>query len=403
MIGALDARGWLCRGGVGGMRTGWLHSFREAVCDHLFSVLRVLPTRGGVRRDELTILKPDRIGDFVLATGAIRVLMNWAASRGRRVRLVVSELAGPIARREFPQAEVVRLPLLPDASLRTAGALLGVWWMNLLRRRSGELVNLRYHPAHAEDVALSLFRAKQSAGCGFSDRAVGRARGKWLRPGGRRSFEYPKVAGPGLCLELEAHRRLLSLVLGRAVDSSEVWPRLESFRTRPGPKLIVFPFSSLGIKDYREDLLIRSLVQAAGKQSLPILLCGERFRQSDLLRILQGLRGSGVDDVEACTPSDAESMCELVSNARCVLTMDSAAAHIAGALRVPVVVILGGGHFGMFGPWTHGAGPVWVYKEMDCYQCDWWCTQPSNRCIHEIAAENVAAALLGCLANTEPC
>jgi ADP-heptose:LPS heptosyltransferase len=86
-------------------------------------------------------------------------------------------------------------------------------------------------------------------------------------------------------------------------------------------------------------------------------------------------------------------MVECIKRCDMVLSQDTAALHVATALRKPVVGIVGGGHFGRFYPWGDPLLSRLVNKPMDCYGCNWQCKFESVRCIEEISSLNAAENL----------
>jgi lipopolysaccharide heptosyltransferase II len=63
--------------------------------------------------------------------------------------------------------------------------------------------------------------------------------------------------------------------------------------------------------------------------------------------------------------------------------------HMAAALDIPTLGIIGGGHFGRFYPYGDLNRHRMVYRDMDCFHCDWKCVHDSVRCIQEITADTV--------------
>ena len=85
---------------------------------------------------------------------------------------------------------------------------------------------------------------------------------------------------------------------------------------------------------------------------------------------------------------------EEVGASRVVLTTESAPAHLAVAMDRPTVTLLGGGHHGLFGPWTRSIRQIWLDHRMECYHCDWRCSQTEPFCLSRIAPDAVTQALL---------
>ena len=68
----------------------------------------------------------------------------------------------------------------------------------------------------------------------------------------------------------------------------------------------------------------------------------------------------------------------LIYGADLLITNETSAAHIGGAVGVPTVCIVGGGHFGRFLPYSGGVDlPAMrmAYAKMSCYGCNWNCNQ----------------------------
>jgi ADP-heptose:LPS heptosyltransferase len=63
--------------------------------------------------------------------------------------------------------------------------------------------------------------------------------------------------------------------------------------------------------------------------------------------------------------------------------------HLAVAAGIPTLCIIGGGHFGRFYPYGDLNRHRVVYKEMDCFNCNWKCIHETVRCIQEINVEDV--------------
>ena len=79
--------------------------------------------------------------------------------------------------------------------------------------------------------------------------------------------------------------------------------------------------------------------------------------------------------------------------AGCALAVgvETSLAHIAGALAVPQVIVLGGGHFGRFMP-VHRTTTA-VILPLECFACNWSCRYTRPYCIRSIRPETVAQAV----------
>jgi ADP-heptose:LPS heptosyltransferase/glycosyltransferase involved in cell wall biosynthesis/chemotaxis methyl-accepting protein methylase/Tfp pilus assembly protein PilF len=101
-----------------------------------------------------------------------------------------------------------------------------------------------------------------------------------------------------------------------------------------------------------------------------------------------------------CGRSTLRETAALLRRCRLYVGAESAGAHMACALGVPNVVVLGGGHFGRFMPYSPLTSAVML--PLDCYGCNWQCRHSSVHCIKDISADVLAAAIQETLAKTSP-
>jgi ADP-heptose:LPS heptosyltransferase/glycosyltransferase involved in cell wall biosynthesis len=81
----------------------------------------------------------------------------------------------------------------------------------------------------------------------------------------------------------------------------------------------------------------------------------------------------------------------LIRRCRVYIGADSAGAHMACAVGTPNVVVLGGGHFGRFFPYSPLTSVVCL--PLECYGCGWACRYDAVHCVASIRADIIAVAL----------
>lgn len=81
----------------------------------------------------------------------------------------------------------------------------------------------------------------------------------------------------------------------------------------------------------------------------------------------------------------------IIKRCHLVVGAETGLAHVACAVGTPNVVILGGGHFGRFMPYSPLTTAV--VAPYPCYGCNWRCHYGTARCVHTIKSETVAYAL----------
>ena len=84
-------------------------------------------------------------------------------------------------------------------------------------------------------------------------------------------------------------------------------------------------------------------------------------------------------------------MAALLRRCRIYLGSESSGAHIACAVGIPNLVILGGGHFGRFMPYSPLTSVVAL--PLACYGCNWRCGYQKIHCIRDIEPEIITEAL----------
>ena len=376
---------------------------RQAVFVLFVKLLQALrPKSTGNRAPRLVLFKPDGIGDWILSSGCIRLLGHWAKSgHGMETTLIVGTCTEALARREFPEFEVIAIP--PSHLDGNFGAALST--IGSLRRaaaglRCGVLINLRHQVTLTQDLILCWLRPERSFGL---TSPVNHAPNRILRA---RRFEfsnslpYPPVWKPGgHPLEVEAQRTLAELVLGKAVSDEEVAPRLGSFKTSDNGTVVVFPFAMNNPKrNYPRASQIEALAGALAGSDLEILLCGSGEEAPLLEEFGEALRGKVAGPVHISTPATFVEACEQIASARAIFCMDSGPAHVAIALDKPGVFLLGGGHFGSFAPYGDPQRQKWLFHQLPCYHCEWNCPYETVRCIERIPVSAVRDALRDVLA-----
>jgi ADP-heptose:LPS heptosyltransferase len=358
---------------------------RKAAYRGLMLALRTIARPREQRRFRLAVLKLDRLGDAVLALGAMRRLMQHHGEA--ETLLIVSPVAEPLLRREFPGASFLIMPafcasFFPDlvrTLARQAAALRGI--------AADALVCLRHQPSDYLHAISGLVNAKKV----FATR--------WSGPRERTSLEHPRCqmtpypeARDGFCRELEAHRQLLELVLGCDVALDEVMPRLASVLPAPGDDLLVCPAAGDALREYPVALLAEAVrlfhIEHPAARVRVCLPPG-----ADRGPLAASFTHAGLD-VSWILPEHAGALVSAIATAGVILAPESAPSHIATALDKPGVFLLGGGHHGLLAPWARSARQRWLSHPLPCYHCRWRCTQPEPFCITRITPGEVAAALV---------
>ncbi len=84
-------------------------------------------------------------------------------------------------------------------------------------------------------------------------------------------------------------------------------------------------------------------------------------------------------------------MAALLRKCRLYVGADSAGAHIACAVGLPNVVVLGGGHFGRFFPYSPLTSVAAL--PLECFGCNWACRHAKPHCVKDLAPEVLTRAI----------
>ncbi|MEO6845972.1 MAG: glycosyltransferase family 9 protein [Chthoniobacterales bacterium] len=317
------------------------------------------------------IFKPDGIGDFVLATGVIRKLADVYGED--QLMICVRSLVVPLAKAQFPKADILELPLLDKRkklNLFLANLIRATPpWARMLTHRFECSISLRHMREYLHTFMFFSSRASRRVVCEnllLRNQQPTRLRVEkaavFLRP--TTVVEYPEE-GAFIPLEFEAHRRVLTAVLGKEVSRSDVQPLLRANPER-GDYLVCSPFSTLTSKDYPIAKWVWVLSAIPLELRPPkVILSGAASQVEKLQEMVVLLKAAGFTDVQIEAGGDLQVFVNKVAGAKIVLTVDTAAAHIATALDRPAIILHSGLHYGMFGPWTASARQVWFGGERE--------------------------------------
>lgn len=351
------------------------------------------PARAGIpgQRRRVCIYKVDRLGDFALATGAIRQLVEQFTAG--ECRLIVSSDCVALAAEQFP--DVARWIAPANVS--------GVWReLRPLRQRvatewSSEtfdhVVCLRHQRSLYRDVSLRWLHGQTYHALEAPLRVHQIALGN--RP--VLPMNYPRIAELPWSRELLAHRKIVGTVLERDPTWLQLRPALRSAPSGSVNEIAFCPFGGDKIRDYPIPLWVEAL-RVGVPDSTPIRLLATPERDYEATALATELRAVGKKVIATIGISTREFIGHLAT-ARLVVTSESAAAHIATALDQLAVILIGGGHFGWFGPWGTSVRQKWISKPLDCFGCNWVCTRPSVECVGEIRPDTITTAIQDLIAH----
>ena len=189
--------------------------------------------------------------------------------------------------------------------------------------------------------------------------------------------------------------------LGLAFEDLEplIWLTDEDRRTAAGiwaetgfspeKTIAVFGAGSAFIRAYLGfGQALRDICKTRG---LSVVALGAAQDASVNAHLLAPLREAGVPAMDLAGRLSLRESSAVLGDCLLAVGVETSLAHIAAALGVPQVVVLGGGHFGRFMP-THRTTTA-VILPLDCFACNWSCRYAKPHCIRDILPETVAQAV----------
>jgi glycosyltransferase involved in cell wall biosynthesis/ADP-heptose:LPS heptosyltransferase len=151
--------------------------------------------------------------------------------------------------------------------------------------------------------------------------------------------------------------------------------------------ILIAPFAQSPIRDWRLQDWARLI---SGHRDFPVIICGLEANRADAEKILALTDHPNVHNL--CGKTSVRQLAALISKSRLCISPCTAPAHLAAVAGCPHVVIVGGGHFGRF--WPYSKLTKMVYRKMDCYGCNWRCQYGDDiKCIKSISLEMVEEAV----------
>lgn len=328
------------------------------------------------------IIKLGKLGDGVLALGAIRTLVEHFGSQ--HCVIVASPYAVDLFSSEFPSVETLTVTTNHSTLRRSLVDLYRHRGHPLFRSGVETLVSLQHHRTLHDDVIASSIPSSFAWGLGNSELGIDGLRDQIASAAfsfDNRTPEPPKDGA--ICRELSLHSCLLSAVLERPVSAGDLRPQIVVEELNPLPVIGLAPFSGSALRDIPMPLLISGCrkAQSIGFDVHIWTPSPDDPRAASLAAQLGRASRARVTLIHTRTTAD---LLLAISKVSLSVAAESGPAHLATALNLPLVAILGGGHFGWFAPWARSGRQQWLFSRQPCYSCNWQCIHPEPICITQI-------------------
>ncbi|MBK5276440.1 MAG: glycosyltransferase family 9 protein [Desulfuromonadales bacterium] len=214
--------------------------------------------------------------------------------------------------------------------------------------------------------------------------------------------DFVPESGRGI-FEMERNFILLRFLgyAGKTETQTTVWTSLIDEKVVSGllaplgttAYAVLFPGAQDQIRIWYGHNYVEAIVSINSKHQLNWIVCGDAGESGLCVDIVKALQNHSINAVSLAGTTSLREAALVIKDAVLYLGSESMGAHLAAAMSVPAVCILGGGHYGRFYPYPENSLTVAVTHKTDCYNCDWICTQKRVSCIENISVEQAVTAM----------
>jgi len=334
------------------------------------------------------IVRPDSIGDFIIFSAILprfRTLHPQA-----KISIVLQDTVAQLAK-ECPYVDEIitfKESRIREAQYRT----------EILKQLQDRCFDIAYYPVYSRSEIGDLLTLCSSAKkkVTFNGDCL-----NILPDIKSRNDKYYDLLIPGAAgVMIETHRNMEFMkALGINVPDYEgtcIWANEEDENhinhllksLKINNPVAISPFAKFEIKDWPINKWSQLLSHYPDEQ---IVICGgpENFERAQKLIELSSHRNI----YNLCGKTTLTQTAVLLSRCKFFIGVDTGPAHMAVAVNIPNVVLMGGGHFGRFMPYSPST--TMVHCKMNCVNCNWRCRFGSKPapCLTQISVETVTKAI----------
>jgi glycosyltransferase involved in cell wall biosynthesis/ADP-heptose:LPS heptosyltransferase/predicted O-methyltransferase YrrM len=341
------------------------------------------------QKNKVLIVRPDAIGDFILFAGTLRYFRRIYSDC--EIHLIVQEHVAELAQR-CPDIDRC-IPI--DLKLMEGNETYSDWILSQLREQKYDTA---IYPVYSrtptgDRLTLQNGAAKKIAFEGDCSNIheiiklcnnIGYTRlipsFKEVMLETRRNEDFVRAFG------IEPDEPVMPVLWLKDDDFASAERLCSELKVKD--PVVVCPFSQGNVKQW-PDFNWAQLISRY-KRSI-ILICGDESHKYEADKILK--MSGHPRAFNLCGKTGLHQLAGLLTKAKLCVSVDSAAAHFAAVVGCPHVVIMGGGHFGRFMPYSPLT--VMVYLPTKCYHCNWACRRKflESVCISQIRVETVDKAV----------
>lgn len=349
-------------------------------------------------RKTILIIRLDAIGDFILWLDAAKELRKLYSSGNFRIVLLGNQLWASLA---------VFLPYFDDvwAVDRNKFGRNLLYRFGILKKVRDSHFNIVIEPTMSRELLYGDSLVRVSAAThriGTSGDLSNKSR--WWKRLSDRWYTLLLPVNEGNVMELVRNAEFMRM-LGLGAFRASI-PSLSFLESSLPQELlgknyyVLFPGAGKAIKRWKVinfAEIARLLYRKTGWLGV---VCGGN---DDQLLGSHLVETAGVPMQNWCGRTSLHDLIGIIAKSNLLVSNDTGAVHIAAAMSVPIVCIVGGGHYGRFLPYqietqTSKPCPVPVTHKMECFGCNWKCIYKVDHgqpvpCIENVTTADVWSAI----------
>jgi ADP-heptose:LPS heptosyltransferase len=174
------------------------------------------------------------------------------------------------------------------------------------------------------------------------------------------------------------------------LSEADIATREKVLRTVEGaPFVVIVPGSQMDLRRWPAIAFIQMVQEFVRRTRLRPVLCGDESERGLCEEIQRSLRRRGIESDVLAGKTNLRELASVTSRAQICIGNETGTLHIAAAVGVPVVCLLGGGHYGRFFPYPGTERVSVVTNVLPCFGCDWICQFQEVLCLTGIQVQAV--------------
>ena len=208
---------------------------------------------------------------------------------------------------------------------------------------------------------------------------------------------YSTILAQDVANEYYKHLKVLHFLGFKDYETDTIFPiksktlklvssKLE-FNNNTTIKIVIAPFTDIPIKNWEVEKYAKLLDLLLSEfKNIVIFIYGSSNQKTSIDKNIP-LKSKRI--LNLAGKHNISESAAILSKCNLFIGNDSGFTHIAKALKIPLVAIIGGGSNGYFIPYNEKSNESYLYQNMDCFGCEWRCVHEKAYCLTNVSVKKV--------------